>query len=494
MRTFNQTVLLAEAHRSFDAGDLAKAEALCKRLLKHDGGDVKAMRLSGMLAFARGDHDAAVEQFNKCLKRTPNAWVIHHDIGQIRLQYGRYDEAMTCFNKALKAKPNYGQAVAAKADVLERQGDAEGAMAILEPYLTAGTEDVFVATAALKLLDRAGRTREAIDLAQKHADRSGIDPTHRRLMHQQLGRLYDKTGDYPRAFEAFAESNRSDRPFSPTSYVEVTDSLLETFSKESLGRLPRSTIDSELPVFIACMPRSGSTLVDQIVHAHPQAYGSGELDTLIGMFGQLHERLETFETYPQCAQRITVAHLDDMGNEYLRAISKLDRSSIRITNKHLHNYKHLGIISMIFPRARVIHIHRDPLDNCLGMYMGALDVNRYPWVGNFKHLGLVYREYQRIMDHWRSVLDIPILDVRYEDLVEDADGWIRRIIEFCGLPWDDRCLRYYEADRAVLTLSYDQVRRPIFKTAVNRAQRYAAFLGPLKQALAGGAASTESRP
>jgi tetratricopeptide (TPR) repeat protein len=488
MRTLNQSVLLAEAHRALDAGDLAKATSLCQRLLKQNSADMKAMRLAGMLAYARGDHQGALDQFRKCLRKTPNAWVIHHDIGQIHMQYGRYDEAITSFNKALKAKPNYGQAIAGKADVLERQGDAPGALAILQPFLTNGTEDAYIATAALKLLDQSKQTQAAIDLARKHADRRDLDVTQRRLMHQQLGRLYDKIGDYPKAFEAFRQGNQSDRSFQVESFVESVDTLLEVFSRENLKRFPRSTLDSEVPVFIACMPRSGSTLVDQIVHSHPQAFGAGELATLIDMISRLHERLETFETYPQCLPHITTSVLDEIGQSYLKEIQKLDPSSIRITNKHLQNYMHLGVLSMIFPKARIIHIHRDPLDNCLGMYMAALDVNRYPWVSDFRHLGLVYRQYQRIMAHWRGVLEIPMLDVKYENLVEDPDGWIRQIIEFCGLSWDDKCLRYYEADRAVLTLSYDQVRRPIFKTAVNRAQRYAAFLEPLKQALIGDAA------
>jgi hypothetical protein len=143
------------------------------------------------------------------------------------------------------------------------------------------------------------------------------------------------------------------------------------------------------------------------------------------------------------------------------------------------------MIALLFPRARVIHCKRDPMDNCFSIYMAAMNPEAHPWATDLANLGLAYRQYERLMAHWKEVLDLEILDVQYEAIVADPDTWIRRIIDFCGLPWDDRCLRYYEAGRDVMTLSYDQVRRPIYKSAVQRYKKYEAHLGPLTEALKG---------
>ena len=272
-------------------------------------------------------------------------------------------------------------------------------------------------------------------------------------------------------------------PFHPGEYVEQVDQLIGMFSAENLAVLPRAKNKSELPVFIACMPRSGSTLVEQILHAHPKAVGIGEHDDLHNLVGNLQERIESFQTYPACIADLRQPHLDQFSESYLTLCRKLGKGATRVVNKHLINYRHLGMVEMLFPGARVIHIRRNRIDNGLACYMAALSPAQFPWIADQRHVGLVWREYERLMTHWREVLKTPILEVCYEELVEDTEGQIRRIIDFCGLEWDDRCLRYYEVDRKVMTLSSDQVRKPIFKTAVMRYKRYEEFLGPLKESL-----------
>jgi hypothetical protein len=159
------------------------------------------------------------------------------------------------------------------------------------------------------------------------------------------------------------------------------------------------------------------------------------------------------------------------------------RTSLRVTNKHLLNYLHLGMVAALFPGARVIHIRRDRLDNGLACFMTSLSPAVMPWATDLAHIGFAWRQYERLMAHWRATLDVPWLDVQYEDLVDDTEAQARRIIDFCGLPWDDRCLRFWEAERVVLTPSYNQVRQPIFRTAMGRWRQYEPFLGPLKEAL-----------
>lgn len=483
MRNFNQTLGLENAWRLFEAGDYGQAESLCREVLKANRQDLKAIRLLGLVAFGRGDLAGAASFLNKCLAAKPSASLIYCDLARVRLLQGKADEAITCYNKALKHKPGYELAVAGKAGLLERMGDRENARALLHEFESDGGGNEEMAVVLMKLMEHDAQLSQAIDVGESHRAKPVTDKVQRIELLRQLGRLYDRTGDYKRAFETFTEANQSGRPFNPEQYVATVDQLIETFSATQMRELPHAQNTSELPVFIACMPRSGSTLVDQIIHAHPQAFGAGEITHLNDMAVMLRDRLGTFEPYPEAAAHLTQDAVNAMSREYLEAIMKMNRKAARITNKHLHNYKHLGMVSLLFPRARVVHTHRDPLDNCLGVYMAALEPSRYPWVGNQEHLALVWKQYQRLMKHWRETLDIQMLDVRYEDLVDDPDGNIRRIIEFCGLPWDDKCLKYYEVDRTVLTLSYDQVRRPIYKTAVRRFDRYREFFKPLEAAL-----------
>jgi hypothetical protein len=259
---------------------------------------------------------------------------------------------------------------------------------------------------------------------------------------------------------------------------------MRAFSKEALARRPRATQRSELPVFIACMPRSGSTLVEQVIHAHPRAFGAGESPLLLQAAAEMPALGGAGLPYPLCLDALDAAAVDRLATQHLRALAALAPGAARVTNKHLLNYLNLGLAAMLVPGARVIHVQRDPLDNGLACFMTSLSAGLMPWAGDLRHIGFAWRQYQRLMAHWRETLDIALLELRYEDLVDDSEAQIRRLVGFCGLDWDERCLRYWEAERVVLTPSYDQVRRPIFRSALGRWRRYEAFLGPLQDALA----------
>ena len=176
--------------------------------------------------------------------------------------------------------------------------------------------------------------------------------------------------------------------------------------------------------------------------------------------------------------------VDRLAGQYIAAVTRVGRRARRVVNKSLENYRHLGLIALLCPGARIIHCRRDPMDTCFSCFMGGIKPERLPWVAHLDHLGLAYRQYERLMRHWQSVLDLPVLEVVYEDVVDDLDGQVRRIIDFCGLDFDDRCLRFWESGRAVLTLSYAQVNRPIYRSAVARWRKYEQHLQPLRDALA----------
>ncbi len=247
--------------------------------------------------------------------------------------------------------------------------------------------------------------------------------------------------------------------------------------------MPPSAEASELPVFIVSMPRSGSTLVERIIHSHPQCFGAGEVPYLHNISRELSGRLHTDVRYPMCMTAATQEQIDIAAAEYLKTIKRLSPRAARITNKELRNYMHMGFAHALLPKARFIHVWRDPMDVCLSCYMERLAPGEAPFTSDLRNLGLYFREYVRLFRHWRQVLGADLLEINYEDLVSDQEAVSRRIIEFLDLPWDDACLEFHQSRRFDRTLSFDQVRRPMYRSSVGRGDRFGAVLDPLREAL-----------
>jgi tetratricopeptide (TPR) repeat protein len=484
MNPAKRTLKLDECRRAFNAGDAVAAERLCQALLRTNRADVDALHILGVIAASRQDYAAAAGHLGRCVVLAPGKALFHNDLARVHTLSGRYDQALTHLERAVHLQPGEARMKTDLADVLERSGRHERARGILQPFIDAGQVDEDMAPVAMRLLDHAGQTEQAITLAGQLLKDAPTPHSDRRFLLQLLGRLCEKIGDHRRAFQAFADAKRAERhAFAPAAYGRAIDDLIATFSAENLARLPRASQHTELPIFIACMPRSGSTLVEQVIHAHPQAFGGGESTLLHSALTRLPIELGGGRTYPQCVVDLKQADVDSLAGQYLQAIKALAPTAARITNKHLLNYLNLGAVSMLFPGARVIHIRRNRLDNGMACFMASLSPAVMPWATDLSHIGFAWRQYERLMAHWRRTLDLNMLEVQYEDLVNDTEAQVRRIIDFCGLPWDERCLRYWEAERVVLTPSYDQVRRPIFRTAMDRWRKYEEFLGPLKNAL-----------
>lgn len=484
MNLAKRNEMLAESHRAAMSGDTANAERICEQLLLSHPADVQVLHTLAVIASGRGDDAVARRHLQRCAALEPRNAQWHGDLARVHALAGRYDEALACLHRALALAPDKRRTILDLADVFERGGRHQEAWERLRPLVDAGEVDDDMAPVAMRLLDHAGDTARAIALARTVLQRPSTNDRAQRFLLQQLGRLLEKTGDAAGAFEAFAAAQRTERHrFDPQAHVRQVDALIAAFSPEALARLPRAATRSETPVFIACMPRSGSTLVEQVIHAHPRAHGAGEHAGLQAIASGLQSTLGSRSPYPQCLGELSQPIVDRLSAQVLRELTELAPRALRITNKHLRNYAHLGLVALLFPGARVIDLRRDPMDNGLACFMTSLSPEVMPWATDLRHIGVALRQHERLMSHWRQVLDLRWLDVRYEQLVEDGDAQIRRIVEFCGLPWDDRCLRFWETGRVVLTPSYDQVRRPIYRSAVGRWRRYEAFLGPLREAL-----------
>jgi hypothetical protein len=306
-------------------------------------------------------------------------------------------------------------------------------------------------------------------------------------LHFCLGKIFDGMGEFDKAFAHFELGNTLKRVnFGASHYTEEMDALKRFFTPTMLASLPRASNRSELPVFIVGMPRSGTTLVEQILASHPAVFGAGELEDINRLVRMLPSRLGGDTEYPQCLTNLGQELLDTMAQTYLDRLHGLANGALRVTDKMPHNFMSLGIIELMFPHARVIHCLRDPLDTCLSIHTHYDFNEHHGYAFDLRSLGEYYRKYLELMDHWRAVLSIPIFDLCYEDLISDQEGKSRALVEFCGLEWDPACLRFYESRRVANTMSHDQVRQPVYTKSIGRWKNYRRYLEPLNTALKGG--------
>jgi hypothetical protein len=238
---------------------------------------------------------------------------------------------------------------------------------------------------------------------------------------------------------------------------------------------------SDLPVFIVGMPRSGTSLVEQILDSHPQIHGAGELTDIAKIAESLSACIDSGTPYPECLGELSTELLDRIAEPHLAKLRQLNASALRITDKMPHNFLYLGLVQKLFPHARVIHVLRHPLDTCVSIFFQEFS-SEHAYAYDLRHLAGYYQQYERLMQHWERALRLPMLEVRYEDLVDNQERESRRMLEFLGLPWDRQCLDFFRNKRHVATPSYDQVRQPIYASSVERWRRYDRYLEPLKTA------------
>ena len=309
------------------------------------------------------------------------------------------------------------------------------------------------------------------------------------LIYTLLHRAYENLGDFDKAFDCAKQAGdirKKESKYNIRRAALLHQWRLIYFTKDFFKERKPSDCVSNKPVFILGMPRSGTTLLEQILHAHPDIKGIGEnahLTTLI----KEKSFMEPFNNVPYLQRNMPLEKgsmsLQEIAENHLEYINKKAPGAERVVDKAITNFFYVGIMHLIYPHAHFIHIKRHPLDCCLSAYFRNFNQDSQPYTNNLSDLGMVYAMYCQLMEHWHRVLPGKIIDVVYEDIVDDMEGQARRIIDFLKLPWDENCLKFYEAKKAVRTASMQQVRRPIYKTSMESWKKYEKHLGPLAKAL-----------
>ena len=487
----NLALALRKARR-FD-----EAEPAYRAALALDAGDAAAHAGLGVVLRELERYDAALASLDAALQLAPDddeSRARRSERALVLFELGRNQECAAAMHDAFAGSPSYHVRIAEMARRFHQDAAPERALALLDPLIRTGCETPAVAAAFAAVAAHFERDDEAIDLADRLLARAPPSAVDRRALHFALGRLLDGQDAFDRAFAHFAAANRLyGADYDRRAAEAFVDASIATFTPDAMARLPRAATDSELPVFIVGMPRSGTTLIEQILASHPAIHGGDELFAIPKAAESLTATLGVAEAYPGCVAHLDRARATAVARRYLHLIEGLGGGAARVIDKMPDNFKHLGLVALLLPRARVVHSVRDPLDCGLSNFFQEFVIDVLPYTASLADIGHHYALYQRLMRHWRSVIEVALLDVQYEDLVHDQESMSRRLVGFCGLDWDESCLRFYENSRPVRTWSFDQVRRPIYTRSVGRARSYLRHLGPLIEALDRGGVSLSAR-
>ncbi len=385
-------------------------------------------------------------------------------LGHALLREARLEEAEAQFRAAMDLAPQQRDGAVGLALVMESRRETEQAHALLAPRLD--QPNTAAATAWARVCRRRGASADALPVLRQALARVGGDHERAILLHA-LGDALDDLGRVDEAFQAFARANAlRGLSFDGPAHRRQLRALAAQFSAQRMAGFQRGSSDSQLPVLIVGMPRSGTSLLEQILAAHPAVAGGGELEALRDLAAEAY-------TGPITGQR-----LDALAQRYLGTLRSIGPQAQRVTDKMPHNFLHLGLTALMLPRARVICCLRDPADCCWSCFRQAFGAG-LPYTASLQGLGLFYRAFAELTDHWRQVLPLRWLDLRYEELVAEPETQIRRLLDFLDLPWEQECLRFHQSGRVVATASRAEVQEPLHGRSVGRAAPYRPHLGPL---------------
>ena len=441
------------------------------------------LNLGGIYNDRLGFPEGALYCFRQALALTPDNIEALYGIANTLRFLGQLNESLEVIRTILKRQPGDTAAISSEADALERLGQFDDAYQRVRKLLEMDQVNAMALEVFTRLCWRYNSCDEALKKGERLLSEQGTDKINKQTIHFALGTLNDKLGDFDTAFMHFRQGNDlAAVPYDHSEHIGLIDRLIAAYSPSMFLHLPRPSRAERRPVFIIGMPRSGTSLTEQILASHPNVYGAGELNELNDMAARLPMLLNHKSTYPECIGALSVEIADRLVQRYSERLNAFSRDARKISDKMPHNFMNLGLIALLFPEARIVHCVRDPRDTCLSIYFqnfGWL----HPYATKLENLGHYYREYQRLMKHWESVLELPIMTVHYERMITDQEQTSRELVAFCDLPWDDRCLQFHHSGRHVATASYDQVRQPIYRRSVARWQQYANHLGPLFDAL-----------
>ncbi len=469
-----------EAARLLAVGQPHEAEQLLRDLVRRRRNDLDAMAMLGQVLARRRAFDEALPLIQRAISGDRKRADFHALAGEVLTTCGKAEEGLARFDEALKLHPGYEAAMSGRINALLRLRRLEDAAQAAQN----SPDTPMMAGMAARALRRAGDPEAARACLTPHMQATDLPHEAHRTLWFELGHVCDALQDYPAASAAFTQGNAmSTQPDASGQHERQLEAILEGFAAEAWPTLPRAECDSDVPVYVVGLPRCGSTLVEQIIASHPDGAGAGELETLAELASGLAPRVGAGLPFPACLMETNELQLSSVAKAYLKVLRRTAPKARRVVDKQLGNLVLAGFAGLLTPNARIIHCTRHPMDLGLSCWTQKFPPETNGWASSQEHIAGMWHNGQRLIDHWSEIQPLPMLEVRYEALVNDLDGQVRRILEFVGLPFDEACLRFWETKRTVLTLSQDQVRRPLYASAVGRHEAWGELLDPLRASL-----------
>jgi tetratricopeptide (TPR) repeat protein len=463
----------------------ASAEVLLLQAVEVAPGFKRAWADLCSVQIEREKFDETIESAKRLIKLRPGSPDGHIWLAAAFAATGRHEDALESFDEALVVSPDHAGALCGKGQSCRTMGDQDGSIAALRKCLDANPlyVEAYWSLANLKTFRFEDQEVEAM-LALVDDER--IPSEGQVQLNNALGLEFEGRKEYDRAFEFIDRCNglrREQEFYDRVENLERTTLSIEAFTQQFLEDNAGHGDPDTAPIFIVGLPRSGSTLLEQILSSHSKVDGTHELHDLSKIIRSRRKLTMPPARYPTSIANIDTEGFKRLGSQYIERTRRHRGDRPFFTDKNPNNFVHVGLLHLILPNAKIINARRHPLDSCFGSYK-QLFAQGQPFTYDLVELGEYYLQYQRLMDHWHEILPGKVLDVQYEDVVADLGGQVRRILEYCGLDWEESCLNFHATSRSVKTASSEQVRRPIYKSAVNTWRHYEAHLGDLIETLA----------
>ena len=467
----------------FMAGESAAGgETYVREALDLEAGNPEFHKLLARCLLAQGRIREALASLRQSMDKFParlrDAFSVQ--LAGLLVQAGRADEALAAISGIGPPRSGDVDTLVAKATLLQAGGRADEAAECYRRALEAvpglPCNHAFMDCLGARAAEERGRLVERLAGTPEADIHSRID------LHFALAKATHAAGDYDLAFHYLRRGNQLKRGtllYDPAKEAEAYEAIRRVFGRGTLTVAGESVVPAgPLPIFIVGMPRSGTTLAEQILGAHPAVAAAGELPFIDMLAREFMDRHRSYR------DGVTAGEVTAMAGRYLALLQERSQGRPHVTDKMPLNFRHLGLIRLLFPRAPIIHCQRDAMDTCFSCYQQLFEGSNLPFCYDLQELSGFHRLYRDYMDHWRQALDPAPLELHYEDLVEDAEGETRRLLAHCGLPFDAACLSFHTARSTVLTASRGQVRKPLYKEAVGKWRRYEKHLGELMRGLA----------
>ncbi len=491
-----------------------KAEEIYRNVLRRDPDNVDALRLMGVLAMKQEQYNDAEALIRRAVELAPDYIVAWNNLGAALNEQGKHDEAEEAYQRALQLGPKNVNTICNMAGNCASDGRLDEAVERYRQALDLNDSHYPSLLGLGHVLKTLGHQDEAIEAYRNCAksrpdfgevywslanlktfrfEDHEIEAMEQQLLQDELdeaatvafsfalGKAYEDRGDFQRAFDNYERGNEKKRMlvnYDPIKAEISNDRIVDVFTKEFFAERKEIGHSDDAPILVVGLPRSGSTLIEQILASHSKIEGTAELSDLSLIASATgHNRTDGIK-YPQTMLELKSQDFEDLGKEYIEKTMHHRTGTPYFIDKMPNNFPAIGFLHAVLPNAKVIDARRHPLDSCFGTFK-QLFAKGQVFSYDLFDLAHYYNQYQRMIDHWDDVLPGKVLQMNYEDVVADLEGQARRMLDHCGLEWEDQVLRYYETKRAVKTASSEQVRQPIYRGSLNFWRNYEEQLQPL---------------